>query len=297
MKDALKYKVLVKRGGGCGDVLLSTPVLRAIKQKFPHSFLGMVTDVGGVEIVRDLPFIDKLYICKDFYEVLDFQEPGYDLMVNLLYEKQLYLPYLEAFMSQAGVAGYDPRPIILWDDKVEKYAKKLINAYNPEGKPLLALHRGPTWPMRMWSDEGYKKVLQHFRQKYRAAVVELSGASGYNLGLGLDLTGVCDFKTTAAILKRCSSLLCIDSLVMHMASAVRLPVVGLFGPTDPKKVLLPDGNNCPVVTPSICKFCRHLRGTSVYIECIQKSIVCMEKILVEQVINALEKVLQKTGAV
>ncbi|MDA8233999.1 MAG: glycosyltransferase family 9 protein [Clostridia bacterium] len=297
MKDGEKYKVLVKRGGGRGDVLLSTSVLRALKAKFPQSFLGMATDISGVDIVKGLPYIDKLYICNNFYEVLDFHEPGYDLVVSLLYEKQLHLPYLEAFMGQAGVVGYQPRPVILWNAKVENYARRLVGSFNPEGRPLIALHRGPTWPMRMWRDEGYEKVLKHFKQKYRAAIIEVSGTPGYNLGLGLDLTGQCNFKTTAAILKRCSALLCIDSLVMHMASAVCLPAVGLFGPTDPKKVMLADGLNYPVVTPSPCRFCRHLRGTSVYIECTQKSYVCMEKIQPEQVIEGLEKVLRKTGAV
>jgi len=297
MRDPGKYYILVKRGGGQGDVLLSTPVLRALKKKFPHSYLGMVTDIRGAEILKDLPYIDRLYTCNNFWEVLDFHEPGYDLTVSLLYEKQLHLPYLDAFMMQAGVSGYDKRPEIRLNPGVENYARDLLKSFNPEGRPLIALHRGLTWPMRMWNDEGYRKVLQHFRQKYRTGIVELSGTPGYNLGLGLDLTGRCDFKTTAAILKRCSVLLCIDSLLLHMASAVKLPTVGIFGPTDPKKVMLLDGINRPVVSTGPCKFCRHLRGASVYVECTQKSFLCMEGIKPEQVIEGLEEVLIRTGAV
>ncbi len=41
--------------------------------------------------------------------------------------------------------------------------------------------------------------------------------------------------TYAAALERCDALVCNDSLPVHIASALEVPVVGLYGPTDPRR--------------------------------------------------------------
>lgn len=52
----------------------------------------------------------------------------------------------------------------------------------------------------------------------------------------VDLTGKIGLKKLTAVLKQARLFVGIDSGVMHMASSVDIPVVGIFGPTDPEFV-------------------------------------------------------------
>ena len=49
----------------------------------------------------------------------------------------------------------------------------------------------------------------------------------------VDLSGVLDLLTLAALLKRARLLVTIDSAPMHLAAALGTPQVALFGPTNP----------------------------------------------------------------
>lgn len=50
---------------------------------------------------------------------------------------------------------------------------------------------------------------------------------------GIDLSGSIGLKALCGVLSRCALFVGIDSGVMHLASCVDVPVVGLFGPSDP----------------------------------------------------------------
>ena len=53
-------KILVSNRAGIGDVILTTPVLRALKDKFPGSKLAFMIGPNCVEIVKGLDFIDEI---------------------------------------------------------------------------------------------------------------------------------------------------------------------------------------------------------------------------------------------
>jgi ADP-heptose:LPS heptosyltransferase len=49
----------------------------------------------------------------------------------------------------------------------------------------------------------------------------------------LIMTGQTTLSQTAALIEKCSLFISNDSGLLHVASAVKAPVIGLFGPTDP----------------------------------------------------------------
>lgn len=63
------------------------------------------------------------------------------------------------------------------------------------------------------------------RKASEAAIAALSGPA-------VNLIGQMSFKVTAAALARCRLLLSTDSGVLHMATAVNVPVVGVYGPSN-----------------------------------------------------------------
>ena len=52
----------------------------------------------------------------------------------------------------------------------------------------------------------------------------------------LNLTGITGLRSLCSIIARARLFVGIDSGIMHLASSIDIPVVGLFGPTDPQYV-------------------------------------------------------------
>ena len=62
----------------------------------------------------------------------------------------------------------------------------------------------------------------------------------------LDLTGKTEIAELPALLSRCTTFVGNDSGAMHVAAAVALPVVAVFGPTDPHRTA-PVTPRCTIV--------------------------------------------------
>jgi len=54
-------KFLVFRNGGIGNTLMATPFFRNLKEFYPHSFVAVVVDEVGLILLKNNPYIDKLY--------------------------------------------------------------------------------------------------------------------------------------------------------------------------------------------------------------------------------------------
>ena len=55
-------KILVTRADRIGDLVLSTPVFKALKQKFPHAHLSCLTFLENRELVQGNPYLDEVIL-------------------------------------------------------------------------------------------------------------------------------------------------------------------------------------------------------------------------------------------
>ena len=82
-------QILVVNLGGIGDVLLSTPALRALKSHFPKTRISILVVPRVYEIVKDLSYIDKVFIFYpgppfvNFFTLLDLRKKHFDLLMNM----------------------------------------------------------------------------------------------------------------------------------------------------------------------------------------------------------------------
>ena len=99
----------------------------------------------------------------------------------------------------------------------------------------------------------------------------------------INLAGKSGLRTLCAVLKRARLFVGIDSGVMHLAASVDIPVVGLFGPTDPvyvgpqnkrHRVVRREDMDC---IPCYLKGCEHVD--------------CMKHLPVEPVFSACRELL------
>ena len=95
-------------------------------------------------------------------------------------------------------------------------------------------------------------------------------------------------KTTinqlACLIKKCSVYISSDSAPLHVASAVGTPFIALFGPTDPRRHVLPAKDGITIKKDLSCSPCYKSK-------CKTKK--CMELIEPKEVLEAIEKLLDK----
>ncbi len=109
------------------------------------------------------------------------------------------------------------------------------------------------WPRERWSvlacaliERGYERVLFTGTASDRAAV-EAAMPQGRARQLSIDLTGRIDLGMMMAAMESTAVVVSNDSAAMHIAAGLQRPLLGLFGPTDPREAA-PFGRPESVVT-------------------------------------------------
>jgi heptosyltransferase-3 len=101
----------------------------------------------------------------------------------------------------------------------------------------------------------------------------------------INLAGKLSLLESCALLRRCDLLLCVDSAPQHLAAAVGARCVALFSQRNPRRRWYPHGKQHRVLEGSVeCHSC--LLDTCPYEN------RCMKQITVEQVLAAVDGILQ-----
>ena len=83
-------KILITRLRFIGDIVLTTPVIRAVRKKFPNSYIAYLADKNAITLLENNPYLDEL-IPLDFSwtlkEQLNFiktlRTKKFDLVIDL----------------------------------------------------------------------------------------------------------------------------------------------------------------------------------------------------------------------
>ncbi|UDF30459.1 UNVERIFIED_ORG: glycosyltransferase [Roseateles sp. XES5] len=219
MKDALrKGTIRLSRGGGLGDVLMCTPVLREIKNRYPNLRLEFYTKFGA--LVQGLPFIDH---------VADVSEEPEDV-IPMLYEKDVPTNrhLASIFAERCGFQIDDLTPLCWLDPKVlAKTSEKISHL----PRPVVVIQRQASdwtpnkkWPIRYWEE-----LLSCLTEI--AFVIEVGvGAAGCEAHHNyLDMRGKTSLQEMAALIKLADAFVGPDSGPAHIAAAVETKAVVISG--------------------------------------------------------------------
>jgi len=176
----------------------------------------------------------------------------------------------------------------------ERAADALVREFGL-GSPdrMVALHAGANWLLKRWPSRRFAELADALSERYGAHVLFIGGEGDLPLiesilrrtrSRPLVAAGRTTFRQMGALLKRTRLLISNDSGPLHMGMAVGVPVVALFGPTDPKLTGPVNGAKAVTLFGSIgCPVpCYRL-------DCPAN--LCMEQITVEDVLTAAGKFL------
>ena len=229
-----------------GDVLRTTPILEAIKEKYPKSKIIFLTDAKAKELVEDNPYIDKLLLWDEFISFLLLREK-FDFVINL--EKHPGICALADMIDAWQKFGFrlgNDFEISEYEDKVsfidyinnkqikkDYWQKVLIEhlgiewkgqkyslGHKPKSKEIfdigLNYQVGSKWPTKAMSKYKWEQLYN----KLESLGYKVDWQRGLN-----SLKEYIDWINSSRI------IITQDSLGLHLAMALDKKVIGLFGAT------------------------------------------------------------------
>ncbi len=206
-------------------------------------------------------------------------------------------------LDPLGITAKEPRLSLYTSKEDDEYVGRLLADNGiAAGDAIAVVHPASRWMFKCWRDEAVAKVMDYLADR-GMKVVMTSGPDERESDMvrritwladrkPLDLSGMLSLKRLASLLKRSSLFFGVDTAPMHMAAAVGVPVVALFGPsnflvwaplTDKGRVIVKDSEfDCIPCEKDGCN------GT--------KKSKCLEAITPEEAIAAIEELLGAADA-
>ena len=151
-------------------------------------------------------------------------------------------------LKQLGMLGFDnqhnvPKVYLLTDDISQ--AQQFLHQQRVDLKnyPLVAVHTGSGSKAKKWPMENYISFLKNLYQRCRGTVLVVEGPAEKNTKAALSeaFDGIAyiplqclALPLLAAVLSRCDIFIGNDSGITHLAAALGVPTIALFGPTEPR---------------------------------------------------------------
>lgn len=78
-------KFLVIRFSSIGDIVLTTPVIRCLKQQVAEARVHYLTKIGFKEIIENNPYVDKLHLLRDDFDEMtdELKQEQFDYVIDL----------------------------------------------------------------------------------------------------------------------------------------------------------------------------------------------------------------------
>jgi heptosyltransferase-3 len=350
-------KILVIKLKHIGDVLLTVPAIRALKETFSKASISVLINSGTEDVLTGNHLIDELIVfdrtiknlsiikryMKEIKFLKDIRLRGFDMIVDLtggdrsaiisiisgaryrlvnnpgkkgffgrrsLYthlasidkQKHIALQNLDV-VRQFGINTDNLDIDIFIPDEARLSIKKILEKNDiRQADKIVHVHPTSRWLFKCWKDEYMADIISWLidrgarvimtsaperkeLEKAQRILSLLSSRIMHDASRFINLCGKTTIKELAAISDASDLFIGVDSAPMHIASAVKTPVIALFGPTGEEWV--PYGKDHIVISKDMpCKPCK--KGSCEGIPLRE----CMTAIKPEDVKEAVSKILK-----
>lgn len=261
-------KILVIRLSSIGDLVLTNFIYKALKEKYPNSEIHVLTKKEYADVIRYNPFIDKLILFnkKQSFCMLikNIKKENFNLIIDLhnnlrsnilkLSVKSQHLTYkkeswkrlllvktkinllkkkktiLEKYASTIGIKNNISNFIVIPEFIINKLESRLIDNEFKQGH-FITISKEARWSTKQW-DKFESLIEQLLKQKKRVVVIgKKNSGMKFNSSLFLDLSGQLSLIESAAVIKLSSQFIGNDTGLMHIADALKVPLITIWGPT------------------------------------------------------------------
>lgn len=134
-------------------------------------------------------------------------------------------------------------PLALNDGEIGQARRMIAQTRGLRGAPIVAVVPGARWETKRWPEQRFTELLDRLHAEGFSTLL-IGGRDEADLcrriaeplrGRTADLAGRTTLREMAAVLSLCDLVVCHDSAPMHLACALRRPLVCLSGPTNPRR--------------------------------------------------------------
>lgn len=330
-----KKKILVIKLSALGDVILSIPSLRSLREKFPQAWITVLVGRKSRKIIRNCPYVDdvmvyedtdrwkwrpalkmaRLLAGEDFDIVVDLQNNRLSHFISYFCGARIRAGHnnrkwsfllnhrTEGDFSQVSpidhqfqvlrLIGVEPigRQLEIWTDKSEdeKVHQFLESQWVSPSQILVGINPGssPRWPTKLWPVENFAKLCDELARRNIRVVITGSHEEqalveelmSQTRNKPVNAVGKTTISELTALIRRCQVFISSDSAPMHIASSLDIPLVAIFGPTDPKRHLMAPTQHQV--------FWKELSCSPCYLRSCPIGHPCMKKITVQEVLDSV----------
>ncbi len=267
-------KILFISLSNVGDIVLTTPVFRKLRELFPDAVIDVVSGPSGKSIFGPDPAVRKVTVrrkrqsmAQRIAEIIGWRREKYDIAVDL---KNSLVPLLVGarravplipFARKSGhmrdmhlrvIKGLGVRnsshagfmiPVSEQDRVL--VAGILGEEENTPAKRIVTISPGAKSHMKRWPARKYAEIIDLLGGEYGLRVFIVGGEEDAATAASIiscvrdkeivaDLTGKTTIGALYELMRRSDMLLTNDSGPLHVASAAGTPTVAIFGPSNEK---------------------------------------------------------------
>jgi len=152
--------------------------------------------------------------------------------------------YYLGLIDATGWHAEEREPILfLSDDDIESSSQMLSSYGIEEHHFILGFNPGATYgSAKRWPEERFAIIGDWAAERWNAKVLLFGSSAEREIGISIsqrmhcapiNLCGLTTLGQAMALIKRCNLFLTNDSGLMHIAAAFDVPLVAVFGPTNP----------------------------------------------------------------
>lgn len=304
-EGSFERNYVFKRSTASGDVLLMTPLFRAIKEEFPYSTLWLHTFPIRRAVVSHCRYVDHV-ITKEKFDFTKIKPVDY-VDLDLSYEKNPRMHICDAYLKTICETipkfeclkdyDLDYRPEI---ELLNSEVKDAENRLYKLKKPVITLDISDSWESRMLPSKVLLE-LANVLMESGFAVVKLGKCykqtGRLSVPCHLDLAQRLNIRETMAVISMGDIHIGPDNLWMHVAYAFKKPLISWFGCINPRYRINVDDPKVGIIYKDNlkCIGCHHWRKyPRVSTDCIRRNIECMDSITVKDIMDKMKEVFEKS---
>ncbi len=325
-----EVKFLIIRFSSIGDIVLTTPIIRGLKQQVKNSTVHYLTKPEYAPILSANPYIDKLHTLKSFGEsIKELREEQFDYIIDLHKNLRTY-----RFKNKLRVLDFSFQKLnrekwLLVNFKINKLPEKhivdryysTVHLFNVKKDNLGLDYFIPNEDKVNISeistklDKGFiaigigghhntKKLtaekIVELCKKIRYPVVLLGGNEDIETGKFIkencpkvhNLCGKYNINRSASIVEQSKLVITHDTGIMHIAAAFKKDIISIWGNTVTDFGMYPyqPGNNSQIFEVGGLS-CRPCSKLG-YKKCPKKHFKCMEDQDIDKIASAVKDILK-----
>ena len=324
MQRTVPKRILFITLSNFGDVILTLPVLDALRTNYPDALITVIVGPRPWEIFRNNPYIHKLIIYNKYAPLrekihLFFQlrKEHFDVVIDLrntlfgallptqfrtspflrlpsglrhMKEQNLYRLKRALRQKEIRIDGVEKSLLISQEDK--DYISALLEDRGiDQQEKIIIVSPAAGGRTRRWEKEKFIQLCQRVAKDYSLILIgrrqdqSLAQEIKANCkGKIFDFAGMTNLAQLAFLLKKASVVIVCDTGILHLASYLDIPIVGLFGPSDEYRYGPWSTKFKVIAAPLSCRPCREP-------DCSFNTIECMRRISVNEVSDSIDALL------